>query len=363
MTAEDPRRALWLLSPLVMLFPLAGAALVMATGWSGFWWGGAMLAFVVIPLLDHSIGVDRFNPDDAQVAALEKQPLYRWLVWLAVPLQYVTLFACMAELAEGSLPWHAALGLTVSLGLTSGVGVNTAHELGHKHGAVNHFFARLALAPAAYGHFFVEHNRGHHLRVATAEDPASSRYGESLWAFFPRTMVGGFLSAWRLEKERLAKRKSGPWTWRNENLRALGLTALVWGAVLAVFGLKLLPALLLQAVIGAGLFEAVNYLEHYGLQRKKLENGRYEVCRPEHSWNSNHRVTNLFLYQLQRHSDHHANASRSYQSLRHFDDVPQLPSGYATMVLVALVPPLWFRVMNPRVLAHYGGDLTRANVR
>ena len=214
-----------------------------------------------------------------------------------------------------------------------------------------------------YGHFFVEHNRGHHVRVSTPEDPASSRFGESFWEFLPRTVLGSLKSAWHLEKQRLERQGKSVWHWRNDNLQAWGLSVLLWGALIVWLGWAVLPFLIIQSLFGFQLLEVVNYLEHYGLLRQKKENGRYERCSPEHSWNSNRRVTNIFLYQLQRHSDHHAYPTRSYQALRHFDESPQLPGGYASMILLAWIPPLWFRVMDHRVVAHHNGDMSRANIK
>jgi alkane 1-monooxygenase len=213
-----------------------------------------------------------------------------------------------------------------------------------------------------YGHFFVEHNRGHHVRVATPEDPASARLGEGFWTFWRRTVVGSLRSAWRLESRRFAVRHRTRWTIRNDVLNAWLMTVALFGALLLAFGPTVLPMLLAQAVLGFSFLEVVNYLEHYGLLRQRTPAGRYEGVDEQHSWNSNRLTTNIFLYQLQRHSDHHANPVLRYQVLRTFDTSPQLPAGYATMILLALVPPLWRRVMDPRVLAQYDGDLNRANV-
>jgi alkane 1-monooxygenase len=245
--------------------------------------------------------------------------------------------------------------------MVNGVAINTAHELGHKKGKLDRWLARISLAPTFYGHFYVEHNRGHHKNVSTPVDPASSRMGETFWAFWPRTVVGSLRSAWHLEAERLARSGKGVWSLSNENLQSWAMSVVLWGAVLAVFGWVALPFLLIQAVYGFSLLEVVNYLEHYGLLRRTLPDGRVERCMPEHSWNSNHMVTNLFLYHLQRHSDHHANPTRHYQALRHFEESPQLPAGYAAMVLLAYIPPLWFAVMDKRVIRHYRGDLSRIN--
>ena len=176
-------------------------------------------------------------------------------------------------------------------------------------------------------------------------------------------LLGSLKSAWALEKQRLARYGKSVWNWRNDNLQAWGLSLLLWGVLLAWLGWAVLPFLIIQSLFGLQLLEVVNYLEHYGLCRRKKASGRYQRCMPEHSWNSNRRVTNIFLYQLQRHSDHHASPTRGYQALRHFDESPQLPGGYASMILLAWIPPLWFRVIDPKVVAHYHGDMSRANIK
>ena len=200
------------------------------------------------------------------------------------------------------------------------------------------------------------------MRVATPDDPASSRLGESFYAFWPRTVSGSLKSAWELEGVRLDRMGKSHLSLRNDILNAWAMTIVLFGALTAVFGVVILPYLLIQAVIGFSLLEVVNYLEHYGLLRGKREDGRFERTAPEHSWNSNNVASNVLLYHLQRHSDHHANPMRRYQALRHFEEAPQLPTGYAGMIVTAAFPPLWRRVMDHRVLAHYGGDLERVNI-
>ena len=264
----------------------------------------------------------------------------------------------LAGIDVGDISIASIIALIFSAGLINGVAINTAHELGHKRADLEKWLAKIALAPVAYGHFFVEHNRGHHKNVATPRDPASSRMGETFYAFLPRTMVGSLRSAWELEGERLARQGKSVWSFDNENLRAWAMTVVLFGALTLW-----LAFLLIQAFFGAALLEVVNYLEHYGLLRQWDERTqRYERCAPSHSWNSNNVVTNLLLYQLQRHSDHHANPTRRFQSLRHFDESPQLPSGYASMLILAYFPPLWFKVMNPRVAKHYDGDIRKAHL-
>jgi alkane 1-monooxygenase len=254
------------------------------------------------------------------------------------------------------------LGLAATTAMVAGIAINTAHELGHKKEHLERWFARVALAPTGYGHFFIEHNRGHHVRVATPEDPASSRLGETFWRFLPRTVIGSLRNSWRLERTRLHRMGKPTLSPRNDVLNAWSMTVVLWAVLLGVFGLGIWPYLLIQAVFGFCLLEAVNYLEHYGLRRQQLPSGRWERVSPRHSWNNNNVTTNLFLYHLQRHSDHHANPTRRYQALRHFEESPQLPSGYAAMVLLCYFPPLWRRVMDRRVLAHYSGDVTLANI-
>ncbi|KVO61608.1 alkane 1-monooxygenase [Burkholderia ubonensis] len=360
---SDGKRYLWLLGALTITLPILAAQLALSTGIHVFWWFGPLFAFGVIPILDTLIGDDRDNPPENVVPRLEKDRYYRLIVYLATLVEYVAFFAGVWIVGTHTLAWYDYVGFALSVGAATGISINTAHELGHKTSRFERRLAKITLAPVAYGHFFVEHNRGHHVRVATADDPASARYGESFWAFLPRTVTGGIRSAWHLERTRLARLGKSPWTWRNEVLHAWAMTVVVWGIAIALAGKVVIPFLLIQAVYGASLLEVVNYVEHYGLGRMKLPNGRYERCTPQHSWNSNHVVTNLFLYQLQRHADHHANPTRSYQALRHFDDAPQLPAGYATMILLAYVPPLWYRVMNPRVVAHYGGNMAQSNIK
>jgi len=361
-TWRDGKRHAWLLGLLIPVLPLLAWALAEGFGLSLFWWTGPIVYFAIIPALEFAFGEDRANPPEGAVASLESDHYYRWCVYLYIPLQYLSLIAAAWIAATQGLAWHELLGLALTIGLASGVGINTAHELGHKKEELERWLARVALAPVAYGHFYVEHNRGHHVRVATPEDPASSRLGESFWAFFPRTVFGSLRSAWHIEKERLARLGKRPWTLQNNNLNAWLMTVLLFGGLVGWLGLAVLPFLVLQAIYGFMQLEVVNYIEHYGLVRQKGADGRYERCQPRHSWNSNHVVTNLLLYHLQRHSDHHANPTRRYQALRHFEEAPQLPSGYTSMILLAYFPPLWRRVMDRRVLQHYQGDVRRANI-
>ena len=360
---RDSKRYLWLFGLAVPLFPFMGGGLATLTGWGIFWYFGPILILIVIPMMDLAAGLDRSNPPDDIIAALEADRYYRWITYLFLPLQYIALVWACWLWAGSSLTVFDKVGLALTVGTVAGVGINTAHELGHKKEKVERWLAKIALAQSFYGHFYIEHNRGHHVRVATPEDPASSRVGESLYAFFPRTVVGSLQNAWRLEQPRFKRRGQSHWSIRNDVLNAWLMSAVLWAVLLVVFGIGILPYLLIQAVVGIGLLEIVNYLEHYGLLRQREQTGRWERVRPGHSWNSNNIATNVLLYHLQRHSDHHANPTRRYQALRDVEEAPVLPTGYAGMLLLALFPPVWYRTMDPRVLKHYDGDMTLANIQ
>ncbi|ROO33008.1 alkane 1-monooxygenase [Salinisphaera orenii] len=361
--AHDRKRWLWPMGFGIILIVAAVALTGWLTGLTPLMFAGPITVYLLVPLLDLAIGKDSTNPPERVLDILEDDPFYRYSTYIYVLVQMALFIGVCTIVGTQDLTGWQWLGFVSTIGMLSGISINTAHELGHKNTVVESWLAKIALAPVAYGHFYVEHNYGHHRRVATPEDPASARMGESFWAFLPRTVVGSVRSAWHIEARRLARRGRPVWSLHNEVLQAWAMTALLWGTLMLVFGLALLPFLIVQAMLGASLLEAVNYAEHYGLLRARRANGRYGRCRPEHSWNNDHIVTNIFLFHLQRHSDHHAHPTRRYQSLRHFDEAPELPTGYAGMIVLAYFPPLWYRVMDPRVLAHYQGDLRRANLQ
>ncbi len=362
-TWRDAKRYAWLLGLVIPFAPFIAWASVEVTGFEFFWFFGPLLVFGVFPLLDIAIGVDPSNPPDSVLKWLEQDRYYRWCTYLFIPVQYAGLvFACYLW-SSGDLSVLASVGLALTMGVVGGIAINTAHELGHKRDSMEKWLSRIALAQTGYGHFFIEHNRGHHVRVATPEDPASSRLGESFWAFLPRTVSGSLSSAWGIEAARLDRLGKSHWGLHNDIVGAWAMTVVLFAALTIGFGPVVLPYLVLQAILGFSLLEVVNYLEHYGLLRQRKEDGRYERCLPEHSWNSNNVASNVLLYHLQRHSDHHANPTRRYQALRHVDEAPQLPTGYAGMIVLAWFPPLWRRVMDPILVEHYGGDLGRANIQ
>jgi alkane 1-monooxygenase len=358
----DHKRYLWLLSMIVPLIPVAGWGLVHATGLALFWWFGPIFVYILMPIADVGLGRDAENPPESALAWLEQDRYYRWCTYLFLPLQYASIgWACWMW-TRPELSVLDKVGLAATMGMVSGIAINTAHELGHKKEHHERWFAKIALAPVLYGHFFIEHNRGHHVRVATPDDPASSKLGESFWHFLPRTMLGSLRSGWSLEARRLRRMDRRTLSLHNDILNAWLMSLVLFGALVGAFGLSVLPYLVGQAVLGMTLLEVVNYLEHYGLLRRTEPNGRYERVQARHSWNSNSIASNVFLYHLQRHSDHHANPTRRYQALRDTEGAPQLPAGYAGMIVLAYCTPLWRRLMDPKVVAHYGGDYTLANV-
>ncbi|WP_422749027.1 alkane 1-monooxygenase [Mycobacterium sp. WMMD1722] len=375
---RDRKRHLWLMGLIVptalfVMLPMTWG--LNQAGWHAAaqapFWIGPILLYLVLPALDLRFGADGQNPPEEVMDRLENDRYYRYCTYLFIPFQYASMVLgaylfTAPDLTwlgfDAGLGWPAKIGLALSVGMLGGVGINTAHELGHKKGALERWLSKITLAQTWYGHFYVEHNRGHHVRVATPEDPASARFGETFWEFLPRSIWGSLRSSWELESARLRRRNRTVWHPSNDVLNAWAMSVVLWGVLIAVFGWTVLPFLLIQAVFGFTLLETVNYLEHYGLLRQRTASGRYERCTPEHSWNSDHLVTNLFLYHLQRHSDHHANPTRRYQTLRSMDGAPNLPSGYATMIALTYLPPVWRRVMDHRVLDHYDGDLTRVNI-
>lgn len=363
--ALDKKRYMWMISPSL---PVIGIGILLGYQFSPkpikkiFALGGPIVLHIIIPTIDTIVGKDKNNPTAEDIKLLEKDPYYSRLVKSFIPLQYIAnVYACyLVSRKNTSLLDKILLG--ISMGAINGIAINTAHELSHKTDRIDHILSHLALVPSGYNHFRIEHPYGHHKRAATPEDPASSQMGETFYEFLPRTVIGSFKSAIEIETRRLKRKGLGFWNKENELLQGFGMSAAFHSSMLGIFGLATLPYLIAQSAYSISLFEIINYIEHYGLLRQKDENGKYERTMPEHSWNNNNIVTNLFLYQLQRHSDHHAYPTRPFQALRHFDEAPELPSGYASMLLPALIPPIWFKMMDKRVFEHYQGDLNKANI-
>jgi len=317
---------------------------------------GFIYVYLFVPILDELINRDPTNVEKSDFEALTQSRYFDVLVYSNVYIHFGLLIWGSWLLAFDNLTLLQNCGLVLSIGIYGAGIINVAHELGHRQSAVAQWHARAALLSVSYMHFVIEHNRGHHVHVATPHDPATSRKGQTIFQFWRQTLIGSYQSAWKLEQKRLERAQKPVWSAANEML---------WFAVLpGAFCLLLTAAFswlaggfvwsicvlfLAQSLIAILSLECVNYIEHYGIMRREVAPGKYERVNPLHSWNANHLMSNLMLFHLQRHSDHHAFASRPYQVLRHFDESPQLPFGYPVMVLLSLVPPLWFKVMDKKL--------------
>ncbi len=360
---RDGKRHLWLLS-------LSLALVAPVTVGIFFWSGGAPVAtlfplayiYLIVPALDLVFGEDPYNPPEEIAPLMADDPFYRRLLHVAVPIFYASFLVVCWFVGTTDLPWWSMLALAWGFGALHGDVLTIGHELGHKTNSTDRRMAQIVNSLIGYGHFCIEHNRGHHVWVSTPEDPASARMGESVYRFAGRELPGTFRRGLEQERRRLATRGKGFWSFENEILQGYALTALVAVVVILAFGPKMIPFLAIHHFVGWYALTQANYVEHYGLKRAKRADGRYEPVAPRHSWNTNHIVSNLMLFHLQRHSDHHANPLRPYQSLRNFPDLPRLPSGYPGCYALAAIPPLWFAVMDRKVADWAGGDLDRANV-
>jgi alkane 1-monooxygenase len=307
-------------------------------------------AFMLIPALELFMDGSDENYAKAEEEVLKKDIKFDLLVWLIVPLQWIMMVIFLMKVGNHNIPLWEKLGLISAFGISCGVfGINVAHELGHRNTWYEQAMSKALLLTSLYMHFFIEHNRGHHKNVSTDEDPASSRRGETVYAFWFRSVTTSWVDAWKLENDRLAK-LSLPWySFRNEMLVYQFIQVGMLVVIAVVFGWQVMLAFIAAATFGFLLLETVNYIEHYGLRRKKIDGEYYEKVMPIHSWNSDHPIGRLMLFELTRHSDHHYIASRKYQVLRHFDQSPQMPTGYPGMMVLSLFPPLWFKVMHTHI--------------
>ncbi len=339
-------RAFKYLSPFLLY--LAAFRSFASTGWEI--WIPAIYAFGVIPLLELFIQPNANNLNVAEEEVAKSDKIYDLLLYLVVPLQYLALSRFLYGMIYDDLTTIEIAGRITAMGILCGVfGINVAHELGHRVNKFEQGLAKALLLTSLYMHFFTEHNKGHHKRVATPEDPSSARFGEPVYLFYFRTIIFSYISAWHIANDEMRKKGNSVFSLKNEMVQftftQLAFLCLIFFLTSWLVTLYFITA----AFIGILLLETVNYIEHYGLQRKATDEGKYERAMPEHSWNSDHIVGRLMLFELSRHSDHHYMASRKYQILRHHNNSPQMPTGYPGMILLSLIPPVWFYVMNKRV--------------
>ena len=311
-----------------------------------------LYAYAMIPLIEFFLINDERNFSELEESLAKKNIAYDLILYTSVGLHLVLLCFFLFSLQDASLQIYEVVGRVLSMGLVTTFAINLAHELGHRQSWGEQFLSKLMLLTTLMMHFFIEHNRGHHKNVATFEDPSTARKGETVYAFWFRAILNEYLSAWQLEKKRLEVTKQSNFSLHNEMIQFQIIQILFVGLIYYLFGGFILMAFLFNAAIAYVSFETVQYLEHYGLQRKKNEKGRHERVKAHHSWNSNHVFGRLMMFNLSRHSDHHFKAHKKYQVLNHHDDAPQLPTGYPGMMILSLIPPLWFRIMNPKLETH-----------
>ncbi len=358
---RDRKRHAWLVSILVPASIGIAPVLSLVSGQYWVLWLPLAFFYGIAPIIDMVLGEDRSNPPESAVARLEADPYYRLVTYAVVPVVWLSFTFGVWFLARHQLPFHGVLATILSTGAIGGFCINLGHEMGHKPDPLRRWLAKLVLVPTGYGHFVVEHNLGHHRDVATAEDPASSRMGETIYSFVLREMPGALKRAWDIEAARLTRQGKSRVSLDNQVIQPMALTLIYWTLLTFWLGPQAPPLLLAISLWANFQLTSANYIEHYGLLRRRLADGRLERVEPRHSWNSNHVFSNWATFHLQRHSDHHAHPMRSYQSLRHFQDVPELPNGYFGMFLVSYLPPLWFRVMDPLLLKAVNRDPSRIN--
>ena len=319
--------------------------------YQGFWsYFTPFYAFVVIPVLELLLPQDSSNINEAERETKRKKVLFDWLLYLNIPVVYGLLIYALWLVSSQSLSTTEIIGLTFSLGIVLGTnGINVAHELGHRLKTKERYLGKLLLLPSLYMHFFIEHNFGHHVNAATQEDPATAKYNQTVYSFWITSVFRQYINAWKLQSKLLKQHRTAVFSPKNDMFWYLIIQTGYLVLVLFIFGPTGLFFALSAAIVGFLMLETVNYIEHYGLLRKKLPSGRYERVKEVHSWNSNHVVGRIVLYELTRHSDHHYKSSKKYQLLDYHDISPQMPYGYPTSMVMSFLPPLWFKVMNPRI--------------
>ena len=317
----------------------------------GYWsYATIIYAFVLLPVLEMVFPVDDTNLKESEIESNLKKRLFDWLLYLNLPIVFGIIIYALFSVTAQPLETYEFVGLVFTVGVVLGVnGINVAHELGHRQASKERFLGKALLMPSLYMHFYIEHNFGHHLHAATKEDPATARYNQSVYSFWFTSTIRQYFSAWKIQKRLLDNYKLPFLSRYNDMLWYIVFQTGYLTIIFMVFGLSGLLFAFAAGVVGFLLLETVNYIEHYGLLRLKTENGRYERVREIHSWNSNHVIGRIVLYELTRHSDHHYKSSKKYQILDCHEDSPQMPFGYPTSMVMSLLPPLWFSVMNKRI--------------
>ncbi|MBC3845761.1 alkane 1-monooxygenase [Winogradskyella echinorum] len=319
--------------------------------YKGYWlWATPVFSFVCIPILELVFPVDTNNikPDEADSKL--KLKLFDWLLYFNLPIVFGLLIFGLNIVSNNTLQTYEFIGMVFSVGIVLGVnGINVAHELGHRQTTNERYLGKALLLPSLYMHFYIEHNFGHHLHAATPEDPATARYNQSVYSFWITSTVRQYLKAWKIQLSLLKNNNKSFLSVKNDMFWFAVIQVSYLAAIMLFFGVTAFIFAILAAIVGFVLLETVNYIEHYGLLRLKTKSGRYERVKEIHSWNSNHVIGRIVLYELTRHSDHHYKSSKKYQVLDCHEESPQMPFGYPTSMVLAMIPPLWFKIMNKRV--------------
>ena len=317
-------------------------------GWLSFL--PVIVFFGVVPLVEFLFSPDKQNLSKEEETKAKNNFLYTGILYLTLPIQLYFLYWFLQLSIEAKLTSIDFIGKAFAMGIMCGVlGINVGHELGHRNNRFDELLGEILLLSSLNTHFLPYHNAGHHFNVATPKDAATARKNEVVYWFWIRSHFQSYAQAWEAENTRL---KNSGRSWLHIQNRMLVYT--LCNIVLLVslyfsFGINSTIAFIVASVIGILLLETVNYIEHYGLLRKQMSSGRYERVKRTHSWNSDHIIGKLILFNLSRHSDHHYNGSKHYQLLKTLPESPQMPTGYPGMMLLALVPPLWFKVMNKKI--------------
>ncbi|MDI1316878.1 alkane 1-monooxygenase [Flavobacterium sp.] len=317
----------------------------------GFWsYAGIIFVFGILPFLELIFPKDEKNYSEAEIKNKLKNRLFDVLLYLNVFIVYGMLFFALHKVATVPLSLVKMIGVILSLGVVLGSnGINVAHELGHRDKLYERVLGKLLLIPSHYTHFFIEHNHGHHLHVSTPEDPSSARYNQSVYAFWIQTIFGTYIKAWQIQTKLNKMENRSFLSLKNDMFWFTIIQISYLIATYYFFGRIGFLVALLAGIVGLLLLETINYIEHYGLRRNRLPSGRYERVSEKHSWNSNHVLGRIMLYELTRHSDHHYKSQKKYQILEYHDVSPQMPFGYPTSMVLSFFPPLWFAVMNKRI--------------
>ncbi len=328
--------------------PIVG---ILGIYFGGIWSYAALLfAFVAIPIMELLLPINKDNYDEETIVERTENKLFDVLLYLNVPIVYGSIIYSLIKITQNNLSTFEIVGITLSLGIILGAnGINVAHELGHRKNLAEKILGKLLLIPSHYTHFFIEHNHGHHLHVSTPSDPSTAKYNQNLYAFWWQTVSGTYTKAWEIQKKLNEVNKTSFFSLKNDMFWFTIIQVSYLVLIFAFFGINGFILALFAGIIGFLLLETINYIEHYGLKRNQLASGRFERVSEKHSWNSNHILGRIVLYELTRHSDHHYKSQKQYQILEYHDVSPQMPFGYPTSMVMSFFPPLWFAVMNKRV--------------